>query len=133
MTDPISSLLTVIRNGNQVRHEKVGVPYSSIKWAIVNVLKEEGFIVGCQIVPVEGKKEGKRIEVTLKYASRRENVITGLRRRSKPGRRLYTPVDGLNRYRKGFSTTILSTPKGVMTDKKALREKVGGEVLCTVW
>lgn len=132
MTDPISDLLTRIRNANKIGQPYVEAPYSNLKWAIVNLLKEEGFLGNCEIVD-EKERSYKQIKITLKYSPSRKRVISGLRRYSKPGRRLYVAVKDLKQYRKSFGVTLLSTQKGIMTDKRAVREKTGGEVVCSVW
>ena len=136
MIDPIADLLTQIRNKNMVYANELTVPYSDMKWAIVNLLREEGFIEGCQIMEPSKKEKTasfRCISIVLKYARNRRRVISGLRRISKPGRRTYVTVDKLRSYRREFGVTFLSTQKGVLTDKMAYRERVGGEVLCTVW
>ena len=126
VTDPIADMLTRIRNANQMRYKEVEVPASKIKNEIARILKEEGFIE-------EFKVEDKTLTLTLKYANNKERVITGLKRISKPGLRIYTSCEDMPKVLKGIGTAIISTPKGVMTDKKARKENVGGEVLAFVW
>jgi small subunit ribosomal protein S8 len=130
MTDPIADMLTRIRNANLVGHEKVEIPASNIKRAIVNILKEEGFIRDAEFIP--DNKQGI-IRVFLKYGPNNERVITGLKRISKPGRRVYVKKDAIPRVLGGLGIAILSTSKGIMTDKEARRNQVGGEVICYVW
>lgn len=131
ITDPISDLLTRIRNANAVFKDTVEVPLSKIKWELVKLLKNEGFLKDCEIIADEIGR--KKIKMDLKYGSKRRRVISGIRRISKPGCRIYTPLNDLKKYRKEFGVTLLSTPKGILTDKAARQSKVGGEVLCVVW
>ena len=130
MTDPIADMLTRIRNANSVYHDKVEMPASKIKQAIAKVLKEEGFIKDFEYVADD--KQGI-IRVNLKYGPNREKVITGLKRISKPGLRVYAKTDEIPRVLRGLGIAILSTPKGIMTDKQARKEGIGGEVICYVW
>lgn len=130
MTDPIADMLTRIRNANSVYHDKVEMPASKIKQAIAKVLKEEGFIKDFEYV--EDDKQGV-IRVNLKYGPNREKVITGVKRISKPGLRVYAKNDEIPRVLRGLGIAILSTPKGIMADKQARKEGVGGEVICYVW
>lgn len=129
MTDPIADMLTRIRNANQERHETVKVPGSKMKIRISEILKEEGFIKDFTIEE-DGVK--KTIVITLKYNGN-ERVITGLKRISKPGLRIYAKVDDVPKVLNGLGIAILSTSKGVMTDKEARAQKVGGEVIAYVW
>ena len=129
MTDPIADMLTRIRNANQERHETVNVPGSKMKIKIAEILKEEGFIKDFTIEE-DGVK--KTIVITLKYNGN-ERVITGLKRISKPGLRIYAKVDEVPKVLNGLGIAILSTSKGVMTDKEARAQKVGGEVIAYVW
>lgn len=129
MTDPIADMLTRIRNANQERHETVNVPGSKIKVRIAEILKEEGFIKDFTIEE-DGVK--KTIVITLKYNGN-ERVITGLKRISKPGLRIYAKVDEVPKVLNGLGIAILSTSKGVITDKEARAQKVGGEVIAYVW
>lgn len=130
MTDPIADYLTRIRNANMVYHEKVDIPISKMKQAITEILKDEGFIKDYEIVE-EGKR--KLLRIYLKYGSNKERVITGLKRVSRPGRRIYVKKDEIPRVLGGLGIAILSTPKGVMTDRQARKIGLGGEVLCYVW
>ncbi|AUD64349.1 30S ribosomal protein S8 [Tenericutes bacterium MZ-XQ] len=130
MTDPIADMLTRIRNANRMRHEKVEMPASRLKSDILSVMKKEGFIVDYTVVKdgVQGK-----IVVTLKYTSSKERVIKGLKRISKPGLRVYASVDELPKVLNGLGVALISTSKGIMTDREARLAQVGGEVLAYVW
>ena len=130
ITDPIADLLTRIRNANTQKHETVDCPASKMKVAIVEILANEGYIKGYQII-----EDGKQnvIRMTLKYSPSGERVISGLKRVSKPGLRYYASAEEMPRVLKGLGTAIVSTSKGIMTDKEARKEHVGGEVLCFVW
>ena len=130
ITDPIADMLTRIRNANSAKHETVDVPVSNMKKAIAQILLEEGYIKSYEIV--DDGKQGM-IHITLKYGANKEKVISGLQRVSKPGLRVYAGRDELPRVLKGLGIAIVSTSKGIMTDKKARQEKVGGEVLAFVW
>ena len=130
ITDPIADMLTRIRNANSQKHETVDIPASNMKKAIAQILVDEGYIKGFEVV--EDGKQGV-IHMTLKYGQNKSQVITGLRRVSKPGLRIYTGVEDMPRVMKGLGVAIISTPKGVMTDKKARKENVGGEVLAFIW
>lgn len=129
LTDPIADMLTRIRNANSAKHSVVSIPFSRIKESIANILKNEGYIVDYSIEE-EGNK--KNIVVTLKYVDG-ETVIKGLRRISKPGRRVYSSVENLPKVLGGLGIAIVSTPKGVITDKECRKHSVGGEVICYVW
>ena len=130
ITDPIADLLTRIRNASQARHATVDVPASNMKKAIAQILVEEGYVKSYTVT--EDDKQGV-ITITLKYTETGAPVITGLRRVSKPGLRIYTSCEDMPKVMKGIGTAIISTPQGVMTDKKARKENVGGEVLAFVW
>jgi small subunit ribosomal protein S8 len=130
ITDPIADMLTRIRNANTAKHETVDIPASNMKKAIAEILNEEGYIKGYQII--EDGKQGV-IRVTLKYGANKEKVISGIKRVSKPGLRMYAPADELPRVLKGLGIAIVSTSKGIMTDKEARKLHVGGEVLAFVW
>ncbi|MCS1352569.1 30S ribosomal protein S8 [Mechercharimyces sp. CAU 1602] len=130
MTDPIADMLTRIRNANAVRHESVEIPASNLKREVAEILKREGFIRDAEYI--EDSKQGI-IRVFLKYDESNERVITGLKRISKPGLRVYTKSDEVPRVLRGLGIAILSTSKGVLTDAEARRAKVGGEVLAYVW
>ena len=131
LTDPIADMLTRIRNANQMRYAEVEVPASNLKVEIAKILKEEGFISGFEIDKRE--KEDDMIILSLKYGNKKERVITGLKRISKPGLRVYAKVDEVPRVLNGLGIAIISTSKGIMTDKKAREEQVGGEVLAYIW
>ncbi|MED4600347.1 30S ribosomal protein S8 [Paenibacillus filicis] len=130
MSDPIADMLTRIRNANVVRHETVEIPASKIKREIAEILKKEGFIRDAEYI--EDSKQGI-IRLFLKYGSNNERVITGLKRISKPGLRVYAKSQEVPRVLGGLGIAILSTSKGVMTDKEARQSKAGGEVICYVW
>lgn len=130
MTDPIADFLTRIRNANMVYHEKVEAPASRMKRAIAEILKEEGFIKDYEYV--EDGKQGV-LRLYLKYGPEKKRVITGIKRISKPGLRVYARKDNVPRVLGGLGIAILSTSRGVMTDKKARRLGLGGEVICYVW
>lgn len=130
MTDPVADMLTRIRNGVQARHDIVQLPASKLKANIAKILKEEGFIDDFEVV-----KEGPQgnIKIRLRYLDRKQPVISGLKRVSKPGLRVYVQRQQIPRVYGGLGIAILSTPKGVMTGQSAWRQQVGGEVLCYVW
>ena len=131
MTDPIADMLTRIRNSIMARHESVDIPYSNIKFAISKILKEEGYIKNYKIFVDEMRK--KFLKVYIQYDESNQNVITGLKRISKPGRRVYAKADESTRMSKRFGTVIVSTSQGLMTDKNAKKKNVGGEPLLMVW
>ncbi|MBA2848532.1 30S ribosomal protein S8 [Thermosulfuriphilus ammonigenes] len=130
MTDPIADMLTRIRNACIARHEYVDVPASKMKLAIAKILAEEGYIAGYKFInqPPQGT-----IRIQLKYNADRKPIIAGLKKISKPGRRIYRGRDELPRVRGGFGIAIISTSKGIMTDHQARKIGVGGEVICAVW
>ena len=130
ITDPIADMLTRIRNANSAKHQTVDVPVSKMKTAIAEILKEEGYIKGYEIV--DDGKQGM-IRITLKYGANKEKVISGIERVSKPGLRVYAGADELPRVLKGLGIAIISTSAGIMTDKKARSLHTGGEVLAFVW
>ena len=130
ITDPIADMLTRIRNANSAKHETVDIPASNMKKAIAGILQEEGYIKNFQII--DDGTQGV-IRVALKYNVGKESVISGLKRVSKPGLRIYAGADELPRVLKGLGIAIVSTSKGIMTDKKAREAHVGGEVLAFVW
>lgn len=130
ITDPVADMLTRIRNANTAKHESVDVPASNLKKAIAQIMLDEGYIKSFEIVD-DGTQGIIRIQ--LKYLAGKEKVISGLRRVSKPGLRVYAGADELPRVLKGLGIAIISTSKGVMTDKKARANHVGGEVLAFVW
>ena len=130
MTDPIADLLTRVRNANSVRHEVVEVPSSSVKKAIVNILLQEGYLKG-----VEEYNDGvvPMMRLTLKYGANNERVITGLKRISKPGLRVYCKKDEVPRVLNGLGIALISTSKGLVVDREARKLGLGGEVICYVW
>ena len=130
MTDPIADMLTRIRNANIVKHETVDVPASNMKKELSRILLEEGFIRGYDVI--EDGKQGI-IRIQLKYGQTGERVISGLKRISKPGLRIYASKEELPRVLNGLGIAIISTPKGVMTDKEARKANVGGEVIAYIW
>ena len=130
ITDPVADMLTRIRNANSAKHDTVDVPASNLKKAMAQILLDEGYIKAFQIV--EDGTQGI-IRITLKYLAGKEKVISGLRRVSKPGLRVYAGAEELPRVLKGLGIAIVSTSKGVMTDKAARANHVGGEVLAFVW
>ena len=130
ITDPIADLLTRIRNANSAKHESVDVPASKTKKAIVEILNNEGYIKSYQVI--EDGKQGV-IRITLKYGANNEKVLSGLKRVSKPGLRIYAGVDEMPKVLKGLGIAIVSTSKGIMTDKQAREAHIGGEVLAFVW
>ena len=130
VTDPVADMLTRIRNANSARHETVDIPSSNLKKSIAEILNEEGYIKGYQII--DDGKQGI-IKITLKYGANKEKVLSGLKRISKPGLRVYANHDELPKVLKGLGIAIISTSKGIMTDKKARALNVGGEVLAFIW
>lgn len=130
MTDPIADMLTRIRNANIARHESVELPASKIKKAVAQIMLEEGYIAN-----LEEYMDGSvpMIKITLKYGQNKERVITGIRRISKPGLRVYAQKDNIPKVLGGLGTAILSTSKGIVTDKVARKEGIGGEVICYIW
>lgn len=130
VTDPVADMLTRIRNANSAKHETVDIPASKLKKAIAEILNEEGYIKGYQII--DDGKQGI-IKITLKYGANKEKVLSGLKRISKPGLRVYASRDELPRVLKGLGIAIVSTSQGIMTDKKARAKNIGGEVLAFVW
>ena len=130
LTDPIADMLTRIRNAVLIKAEKVDIPASRMKLEIAKILKEEGFIRAYKIL--KDKKQGI-LRITLKYAQSGEAMISGLKRVSKPGRRVYTGKEGIPMVMGGVGISIISTSRGVLGDKSCRREDVGGEVLCYIW
>ena len=130
ITDPIADMLTRIRNANSAKHETVDIPASNMKKAIAQILLDEGYIASYKVI--EDEKQGV-IRVTLKYVENKAQVITGLRRVSKPGLRIYSNVEDMPKVMKGLGIAIVSTSKGIMTDREARKQNVGGEVLAFVW
>lgn len=130
ITDSIADLLTRIRNANSAKHETVDIPASNIKKAIMQILVDEGYVKNFTVI--EDGKQGM-IKATLKYGEGKTPIITGLRRVSKPGLRVYSNVEDMPKVMKGLGIAIVSTSKGVMTDRQARKENVGGEVLAFIW
>jgi len=131
MSDPIADLLTRIRNANAANHDTLELDHSKLKLEIVKVLQSEGYITRHEVLDAGSVRP--KIKIYLKYGPRRERVLTNIRRVSKPGRRVYTAHNTLPKVMGGLGIAILTTPRGVMTDRQARREHVGGEVLCYVW
>ena len=130
MTDPVADLLTRIRNASSAEHEKVDIPASKLKTRLVEILKEEGFIKNFRCI--EDNKQGI-LRVYLKYGAGNERMIAGMVRVSTPGRRIYVTADKVPAILNGMGVAVLSTSRGMMTDREARKRKVGGEVLCYVW
>ena len=130
MTDPISDLLARIRNGSLARHDRIDVPHSTVKEHIAKVLKSEGYVDDVRVSDAEGRKT---LTIVLRYGRGKESAIDGLSRVSSPGRRVYVRHDRIPRVRSGMGISLLSTSRGVMTDKQAREQRVGGELLCEVW
>lgn len=130
ITDPVADMLTRIRNANSARHDTVDVPASNMKKSIAEILMAEGYIKNFQFISDSGQG---LLRITLKYVGGKEKAITGLRRVSKPGLRVYVSAEEMPKVLRGLGIAIVSTSKGVMTDKKARKEHVGGEVLAFVW
>lgn len=137
MTDPISDMLTRLRNAVSAKHVRVDMPASKLKAEIARILQDEGYIQGFRIVEEPAEREGKQprhlIRVFLKYGPRGEKVMSGLERISRPGRRVYLGADDVPQVLGGLGTNILTTSRGVMTGRAARKAGVGGEVLCNVW
>jgi small subunit ribosomal protein S8 len=130
ITDSIADMLTRIRNASSAKHDTVDIPASNMKKAIAQILVDEGYVKDFTVI--DDSKQGV-IRITLKYGPNKSQVITGLRRVSKPGLRIYTDVENMPKVIKGLGIAIISTSKGVMTDKQARKENVGGEVLAFIW
>lgn len=130
MTDPIADMLARLRNGVTARHDFVNMPHSHLKEHIAGVLKSEGYIDDVRVEDAEGRK---RLTLVLRYGHNKTAAIDGLSRLSSPGRRLYVRHDRIPRVRSGMGISILSTSRGVMTDRDARKQRVGGELLCSVW
>ncbi len=132
MTDPIADMLTRLRNANVSHHDTVRMPSSKLKESLAAILLKEGYISGYNVVSDE-RRPGRVLEVAMKYAPDRTRTISGIRRVSKPGLRVYTGADKLPRVLGGLGVAVLSTSHGLMTDREARKRRVGGEVLCYVW
>lgn len=131
MTDPIADMLTRIRNANVAMHDQVRMPSSKLKESLAAILQREGYIDGYSVRDSSGP--GRILEIKMKYTQDRSRTISGLRRVSKPGLRVYTAADKLPRVLGGLGVAVLSTSQGLMTDREARKRRVGGEVLCYVW
>ena len=132
MTDPIADMLTRIRNGNVAMHDEVVMPSSKLKEALAALLEREGYIAGFRVEGDTGHP-GRKLIVVMKYTAERKRTITGIKRVSKPGLRVYSKADSVARVLGGMGVAILSTNQGLLTDREARARKVGGEVLCHVW
>jgi small subunit ribosomal protein S8 len=130
MTDPIADFLTRIRNALLAKHETTDIPASKLKWRLAEILKTEGYIVAADLI---GEGREKMIRIRLKYAPGEVSVIQSLQRISKPGRRMYVTADQLPRVLNGLGMAVISTSRGVMSDRECRRLNVGGEVMCQVW
>ena len=132
MTDPIADMLTRIRNGNTAMHEEVRMPSSKLKEALAAILKREGSIEGFDVADATDRP-GKTLTIRMKYAQDRTRTISGIKRVSKPGLRVYAKADSLPRVLGGLGVAVVSTSQGLMTDREARKSRMGGEVLCFVW
>jgi small subunit ribosomal protein S8 len=132
MTDPVADMLTRIRNANTAMHDEVRMPSSKLKEALAGVLQREGYIDGYAVTD-DPNRPGRVLTITMKYSPERARTISGLRRVSKPGLRIYTKADRVPRVLGGLGVAVLSTSRGLMTDREARRAGVGGEILCFVW
>lgn len=130
MTDPVADMLTRIRNANVVKHDKLELPASKLKAEIADILKREGYVRDFEVL--EDNKQGV-LRIFLKYGAQEQRVITGLKKISKPGRRVYAKADEVPRVLNGLGTAIVSTSKGVLSDREARQQAVGGEVLAYIW
>jgi small subunit ribosomal protein S8 len=130
MTDPISDMLARIRNGSLARHDRVDMPHSNLKKHVAEVLKLEGYLDDVRESEGEGRKT---LTIVLRYGKDKSSAIDGVRRVSAPGRRVYVRYDRIPRVRSGMGVSILSTSRGVMSDRQAREQKVGGELLCEIW
>jgi small subunit ribosomal protein S8 len=132
MTDPIADMLTRIRNGSVAAQDVVRMPSSKLKESLANILRREGYIADFRVTE-DPSRPGRILEITMKYSAERVPTITGLRRVSKPGMRVYTKADRLPRVLGGLGVAVVSTSQGLMTDREAREKRVGGEILCYVW
>jgi len=133
MTDPIADMLTRLRNANQAYHDRVSMPYSKIKANIAEVLRSEGYIASWSVEEPEDGGVGKKLVIELKYGQNRERSISGIKRVSKPGLRVYAKAQELPRVLGGLGVAIISTSQGLLTDRQARKRRIGGEVLAYVW
>jgi small subunit ribosomal protein S8 len=132
MTDPIADMLTRIRNASRARHQKVAIPWSRVKENIIKVLIEEGYLRESKRIK-DSQGTGEALLVQLKFDRENRPVIAGIKRVSRPSRRIYVGARAVTPIRKGLGINILSTPKGIMVDREALKARVGGELICSVW
>jgi small subunit ribosomal protein S8 len=132
MTDPIADMLTRIRNGNVAMHDSVRMPSSKLKEALAGILEREGYIEGWSVQDDPGRP-GRILEINMKYSPDRTRTISGIKRVSKPGLRVYSKADRLPRVLGGLGVAVLSTSQGLMTDREARQRRMGGEILCYVW
>ena len=132
MTDPIADMLTRIRNANTAMRDEVKMPSSKMKVALADVLKQEGYISNFEVAEAE-RGPGQTLTIDMKYSDQRERVISGITRVSKPGLRVYSKSDSIPRVLGGLGVAIVSTSKGLMSDREARRRRMGGEVVCVVW
>ena len=132
MTDPIADMLTRIRNANTAMHDDVSMPCSNLKESLAKLLEKEGYIAGYKISDTDGRP-GRTLTIDMKYSPERQRVISGVRRVSTPGLRVYTKADRIPRVLGGLGVAIVSTSRGLMTDREARKRRMGGEVLCYVW
>jgi small subunit ribosomal protein S8 len=132
MTDPIADMLTRLRNANTAFHDEVLMPSSKLKEALAVILQREGYITGFEVLN-DSSRPGRQLKVVLKYTSDRKRTISGLKRVSKPGLRVYSGSESVPRVLGGMGISILSTNQGLMTDREARKRRVGGEILCQVW
>lgn len=132
MTDPVADMLTRIRNANIAMHDEVTMPASKLKVALADILKSEGYIAEFSTVDA-GDRPGENLTITMKYSDKRDRVISGLKRVSKPGLRVYSKSNEIPRVRGGLGVAVVSTSKGLLSDREARRRRMGGEVLCYVW
>ncbi|MDD2913228.1 MAG: 30S ribosomal protein S8 [Candidatus Pacebacteria bacterium] len=130
MTDPIADMLSRIRNAKAVSKKTVSIPFSNLKYRLANILLEEKFVAK---VEKKGRNTSRTIEIDLKYEKEGESVITGLKRISKPGQRIYSGSDKIKGVRGGYGISVVSTPKGLMTGKEAKKKNLGGEIICEIW
>jgi small subunit ribosomal protein S8 len=132
MTDPIADMLTRVRNANTAMHDQVKMPSSKQKEALAAILKQEGYIESYEVADDTGRP-GRVLNITMKYSPERQRTISGLRRVSKPGLRVYSKADKIPRVLGGLGVAVLSTSRGLLTDREARKQGVGGEILCYVW
>jgi small subunit ribosomal protein S8 len=133
MTDPIADMLTRIRNATLARHDRTEMPASKLKAAIAEILKSEGYIADCRPSDQQEGNDHKKLTIVLKYGQGRQSAIDGIRRVSRPGRRVYVRHDRIPKVYSGLGISILSTSHGLMSDREARKHKLGGELLCEVW